>query len=191
MNAHCVPRFQHWNEPGGAGIDGHEFTQRVNEGLAADAQLREGYAPFCKHVILPNFTQLPPFCMAITPHNETDLCTDYAARNNLELPVLRRFFPRATYPNRPPARFLDIILYSREQIEREGRAVGRPPGLDKDYDWAIVSFKAQDEDAELPMTPITMMRNAVGPEQGGSGEPLDREKYLTAVGFWSEHAEVV
>ena len=45
-------------------------------------------------------------------------------------------------------------------------------------------------DSEIPMNPITMMRNALGKEEGGSGVPLDREKYLKSVEFWRKHALV-
>ena len=38
------------------------------------------------------------------------------------------------------------------------------------------------------MTPMTMMRNALGKEEGGSGVPLDKEKYKEAVAYWSVHA---
>jgi Protein of unknown function (DUF3228) len=56
--------------------------------------------------------------------------------------------------------------------------------------WGIVSIKAQDVDYELPMTPITAMRNALGKDQGGSGVPLDREQYMQAVSYWKDHANV-
>lgn len=59
-----------------------------------------------------------------------------------------------------------------------------------DYDWGVVSVKPQDQDYELPMQPITMMRNALGKDQGGSGVPLDREAYLQSVQFWENHALV-
>ena len=36
------------------------------------------------------------------------------------------------------------------------------PNKDIDYDWGIISVKCQDADHELPMQPITMMRNALG-----------------------------
>lgn len=42
-----------------------------------------------------------------------------------------------------------------------------------DKPWGIVSIKAQDEPYETPMAPITMMRNALGKEYGGSGVPID------------------
>ena len=40
------------------------------------------------------------------------------------------------------------------------------------------------------MDPITMMRNALGKEQGGSGVLLDREKYLQSVKYWELNAIV-
>lgn len=59
--------------------------------------------------------------------------------------------------------------------------------LDIDYDYGIISVKFQDTDYELPMDPITMMRNALGKEEGGSGVPLDKEKYMESVKFWSQN----
>lgn len=56
--------------------------------------------------------------------------------------------------------------------------------------WGIVSIKAQDVDYEIPMTPITAMRNALGKEEGGSGVPLDRESYLSAFEYWDTHATI-
>ena len=38
------------------------------------------------------------------------------------------------------------------------------------------------------MAPITMMRNALGVEEGGSGVPLDREAYQRSVAFWENNA---
>lgn len=41
------------------------------------------------------------------------------------------------------------------------------PNEEIDYDYGIVSIKPQDCDYELPMDPITAMRNALGTEYGG------------------------
>jgi len=56
--------------------------------------------------------------------------------------------------------------------------------------WGIVSIKAQDVDYEIPMTPITAMRNALGKEEGGSGIPIDRNSYMAAYEYWDKHAVV-
>lgn len=47
----------------------------------------------------------------------------YDARKESELPVLVSFIDRKRFPP-PQATFLDIILYSREQIEKENGAMG-------------------------------------------------------------------
>jgi hypothetical protein len=89
------------------------------------------------------------------------------------------------------AKYLDIILYSREQIRKETEATGvEQADGHADAPWGIVSIKAQDVDHELPMNPITLMRNALGKEEGGSGVPLDRDAYLASVAYWKEHAIV-
>lgn len=38
------------------------------------------------------------------------------------------------------------------------------PHRDVDYDYGIISVKPQDKPQELPMDPITIMRNALGKE---------------------------
>jgi hypothetical protein len=40
------------------------------------------------------------------------------------------------------------------------------------------------------MQPITMMRNALGRDQGGSGVPLEIEKYKESVAFWSKFVSI-
>lgn len=41
---------------------------------------------------------------------------------------------------------------------------------------------------EIPMVPVTMMRNALGVAEGGSGVPVDREAFRRSVEFWERHA---
>jgi hypothetical protein len=96
----------------------------------------------------------------------------------------------------PVAKYLDLILYSREQIIKENIAMGKADvaGADKEEEtapWGIVSIKAQDVNYELPMTPITILRNALGKEQGGSGVELNREAYMESVNYWKDHATVL
>ena len=84
------------------------------------------------------------------------------------MPLLCTPFLKVANPGE--AAFLDLILYSREQIRIENAAMGEDSG--SDAPWGIVSVKPQDVDHELPMQPITIMRNALGAEHGGSGVPL-------------------
>lgn len=104
--------------------------------------------------------------------------------------MLKRWFSGADVQVGKAA-FLDIILYSKEQIQQENASMGsEDPNKEIDYDWGIVSIKAQGIDSEIPMEPITAMRNALGKDQGGSGVALDTEYYLKCVEFWNKHALV-
>jgi len=86
---------------------------------------------------------------------------------------------------------LDIILYHRTQIDKENQAMGEVDiYADLNYEWGVVSIKPTDVDYELPMDPITIMRNALGIEHGGSGINLDRTKYIESVNFWSKYAKI-
>ncbi|KAL3154940.1 hypothetical protein ABBQ38_011471 [Trebouxia sp. C0009 RCD-2024] len=57
--------------------------------------------------------------------------------------------------------------------------------------WGIISIKAQDEDFETPMQPITIMRNSLGREEGGSGVTLDKQAYENSVMYWDAHAAIL
>ena len=57
-------------------------------------------------------------------------------------------------------------------------------------EWGIVSIKPQAINYEIPMEPITMMRNALPLSEGGSGTPLNATKYKQSVQFWSQHARI-
>lgn len=89
----------------------------------------------------------------------------------------------------PVAIWLDVILYSFEQLVAE--AADYPEnGPVPDCDWGIVSTIGTLEPREPPMPPITQWRNALGRAEGGSGRPIDRQKYDAAVAFWDRHASV-
>jgi hypothetical protein len=40
------------------------------------------------------------------------------------------------------------------------------------------------------MKPETMLRNALGIDEGGSGVKLNKEKYLESVAFWDKNATI-
>ncbi len=175
-----------------------DFEKIANERFSDDL-LQPGYAPFCKHLFIKNdFTDAQVNVLPITNDNQDKIRTKYEARNDKELPVLNRFFPLELVANSnndnntlPVAKYLDLILYSREQINMENEAQGRQTtNNDEEAPWGIVSIKAQDVNYELPMNPITIMRNSLGKEQGGSGVPLDRDAYLASVDYWKNHAVV-
>ncbi len=150
--------------------------------------LVDGYAPFCKHIFMPNFCDdILQGELEITDANEHLLRSTYEARNEDELPVLTRFFWRDDV-SVPKAKYLDLILYSREQCIKEAEAMKQVKQLE-DAPWRVIAIKGQGVPYECPMTPITMMRNELI-SQGGSGVPIDRTKYLDSVKYWQKHAIV-
>lgn len=165
-----------------------EFEERLNQALES-TPLRDGYAPFCKHLFVANFAGCASNVLEIMSDNEHLLRSAYVARSDAELPVLCRWFPKEAVGEPAQAKFLDVILYSRDQINKENKAQGAPANP-ATAPWGVVSVKAQNVDYELPMAPITMMRNALGKEQGGSGVPLDAAEYRASVEYWSNHANV-
>ena len=137
----------------------------------------DGYVPFCKLHVHRNWTSTRCMAVPITDANRHLLRSDYEARTLEELPVLVRWFEGV---DAPVAEYLVAILYDRAQLAREGTVI--------DADWGVVGCLYTMTPEELPMAPITMLRNALGVEEGGSGVPLDREAYRRSVAFWSTHA---
>jgi hypothetical protein len=137
----------------------------------------DGYAPFCKLHVHRNWTSTRCLAVPVADANRHLLRSDYEARTRDELPVLVRWF-EGLEP--PVAAYLIPILYSREQLAKEGTVIAA--------DWGVVGCMYTAEPVETPMAPITMMRNALGVDEGGSGVPIDRAAYRTSVEFWRLHA---
>lgn len=174
-------------------MDKDQFVAEIQKAYDSEEEVKlvDGYAPFCKHIFVKNFTDSVPAFIKITPENQHFLVSGYEARNEKELPVLGRWFDLRKLPQDTlkKASYLNIILYSRDQCIAEAKATGTKDSNENDeYDYGIVSVKAQDVNYSLPMQPITAMRNCLGKEEGGSGVPLDKEKYLESVKFWQEYA---
>ena len=140
---------------------------------------------FFDHFILQFWLICATTVVTITPENQHLLQSGYEARTPEELPVLQRWFENVETPS---ADYLDIILYSADQIVKENAAMGKE--RTQTEPWGIVSIKPQNSTQELPMQPITMLRNALGKEEGGSGVRLERSKYNDSVEFWKAHAPV-
>ena len=188
--------MRQWDDPTYSGTrlvgDKADFVQKVHAFHASGASpLVDGYAPFCKHIFVPNILGAKVGALEITDDNRHLLRSGYRARRPEELAVLSRWFDAADLGELPAAKMLDVILYSREQIIKEYAAMpagDKGFGEDPPAPWGIISIKAQDEAFETPMQPITSLRNALGREEGGSGVPIDREAYNKAVQYWDKHA---
>jgi hypothetical protein len=152
-----------------------QFEAHLN--AHAPLKVLDGYAPFCKLFVYENWTSTRCLTVPVTEANRHQLRSGYEARNREELPVLVRWFEGVESPR---ANYLVVILYSAEQLAKEGSPI--------EADWGIVGCIYTAEPEEVPMAPITMMRNALGVEEGGSGVPLDREAYRRSVAFWENNA---
>jgi len=176
-------------EPGASGtritgIVPGDLMDACNAALAGGAALVDGYAPFCKHLFIANTSPTRCGFAPITDNNRARLCSGYEARREGELPVLGRWFEGV---EAPVAAWLDVILYSHDQLLREAEEFDEEVPA---CDWGIVSVLGTLTDEEPPMPPITQLRNALGPAEGGSGVAIDRDAYARAVAFWQEHAPV-
>ncbi len=156
-------------------ISSQDFERHLN----THAPLHDlaGYAPFCRLHVHRNWTSTRCLTVPITEANRHLLRSGYEARQRSELPVLVRWFEGVEVP---VAGYLIAILYSREQLKAEGTPI--------DADWGVVGCLYTSEPAEIPMAPITMMRNALGTAEGGSGVPLDAAAYRRSVEFWNANA---
>ncbi len=152
-----------------------QFERHLNG--HAPLKVLDGYAPFCKLHVHRNWTSTRCLTVPVTAQNRHLLRSAYEARSREELPVLVRWF-EGVQP--PVAEYLVVILYSREQLAREGTPI--------EADWGVVGCLYTLQPEEIPMAPVTMMRNALGVDEGGSGVPLDREAYRRSVEFWDANA---
>lgn len=172
--------------------DAQSFLLYVREHFRDNAQLRDGYAPFCKHLFIPNKYPVIPGIIELNDEVKKAIESGYQARTSEELPVLSRWVPKDKVLSlgcAAPAKFIDVILYSYEQVVKEMEAMKQDTSTLDQVDWFIISLKFQDGDSETPMMPITAMRNALISE-GGSGVEIDRAQYMRSVEFWEKHIEV-
>ncbi|MBK9494333.1 MAG: DUF3228 family protein [Xanthomonadales bacterium] len=153
------------------------FEQHLNANANAPDAVLPGYAPFCELHVHRNWTSTRCSVVRIDDSNRAQLRSAYEARSKEELPVLVRWF-EGIEP--PVANYLIPILYNREQLAREGTAISA--------DWGVVGCLYTMQPEAIPMAPITMLRNALGVQEGGSGVAIDRAAYRQSVAFWEQWA---
>ena len=179
-------------------MDKQEFLNKVNELYKSESMLVDGYAPFCKHLFVENFVKGLKSChLEINKDTEKLIVSKYDSRQKNELPVLIRYIDLNSIDKDKieDAKYLDLILYSKEQIVSEMTEMKFEEKeindiKNKDFDWGIISIKPLNVNHELPFVPMTIMRNSLGKNEGGSGVPIDRKKYMEGVEFWSKNVEL-
>lgn len=160
-------------------VTSSEYETLLNSDKIDIYHILDGYSDFCKLFVYRNFTDANAGTIEINEENKFFVRSEYKARTEKELPVLTRWMECEEPPR---AEYLVNVCYSAGQMEKEGTPISA--------EWGIVAVLGQMHPNEEPMPPITMMRNALGVEEGGSGKELDREEYLRSVIFWDKHAVV-
>ncbi|MGI9520691.1 MAG: DUF3228 family protein [Hyphomicrobiaceae bacterium] len=182
--------LRNW-QPGASGTLVRDLTPEdlvtlCNCAVTDGTELIAGYAPFCRHVFLRNTSPTRCSFAPVDDGNRHLLRSGYRSRREGEFAVLERWFEGL---EAPVATHLDVIVYSHKQLLIEAAAF--PDGQEvPECDWGIVGIIGTLAAFEPPMPPITQMRNALGPSEGGSGIPLDPDRYAQSVLFWDQHAAV-
>lgn len=150
---------------------------------------------FCKYLFIRNYKNTFDINTSVVKLDHTNcqyVQSSYSSRRPEELAVLSRWieFPKTANYKAPSAEWIGLVLYSREQLLEE---FNKQPASDvkfelsEDCEYGIVAIMGLTDHKMEPMPPITHLRNALGKEQGGNGEPIDIVEYNESVEFWQNH----
>ena len=148
---------------------------------------KDSYQDFCKYLIIKNdFNDIKSGTIKLNWFTKLFVKSGYSSRTEKELEVLSRWVKLPFWFKRPKANYLVFVLYSRDQLIKELKE-NEVFELSDDCNWGIVAVLGTSEPTADPMPPITIMRNALGIEEGGNGVKLDHDLYKESVDFWSKY----
>lgn len=155
---------------------------------------KSAYNGFCYYMCIPNFTDARVATLKLNNDNRKYLVSEYTQRRPEELPYLSRHLDMPKDFEPPMAEWLTLILYTRTQILKEAQSY--PGDFNDPFDvsphenhyYGIVGIQALSEPSVEPMTPYTMVRNALGIKWGGNGQDIDEQYIRNAAKYWNEHA---
>lgn len=152
-------------------------------------QLLNSEWQFCKYLVIKNDFDVKCAVREITLDIYPYIRTDYVQRTPEELAILSRFAQLPPGFKGQKANYIVLVLYSKRQLEKEfkPKEEGQEFYFDDSVEWGIVSIMGTMEPKPDPLVPITIMRNALGIEEGGNGETLNRDSYNESVEFWSKY----
>jgi hypothetical protein len=144
---------------------------------------------FCKYLVIKNDFDVKCAVREITLDIYPYIRTDYVQRTPDELAILSRFAQLPPGFKSQKANYIVLVLYSKRQLEKEfkPKEEGQEFYFDNSVEWGIVSIMGTMEPKPDPLVPITIMRNALGIEEGGNGEILNKDSYNESVEFWSKY----
>jgi len=148
---------------------------------------KDSYQPFCKYLIIKNdIDSIKSGTIKLNWFTKLFIKSGYSSRTPEELSVLSRWVKLPFWFKRPKAEYLVFVLYSRDQLIKELKE-NEVLELSDDCNWGIVAVLGTSEPIPDPMPPITIMRNALGVEEGGNGAKLDHKLYNESVEFWDKY----
>jgi len=160
-----------------------EFMTQVRDAIRY-SDLFDGNAPFVKHLWMSNFSDTR--CAYMPREKGMNIQVGYITRKDMDNENPKEIPFKAEWVEgvkAPVASWFDIILYTKEQLAKEG--------IEIEADYGIVSINTElTYGQSSPIATNTQIRNALGIEFGGNGEPLNRERYLEAVEFEKKHIQV-
>lgn len=144
---------------------------------------------FCKYLVIPNDFNIKCAVREITLDIYPYIRTDYVQRTPDELAILTRFVQLPPGFRSQEAKYIVFVLYSREQLLKEFKPKEDADEFyfDESVEWGVVSIMGTMLPKPDPLVPITIMRNALGTDEGGNGEKLNKDVYNESVEFWSKY----
>lgn len=147
---------------------------------------------FCIYVTLNNSYGIKSAIAPLIKIKKRWIKTDYISRSENELPVLTRVADVPFWFKIKESNNIVVVLYSKDQLLKEHTAFSEKHKsteefeLSSECDYGIVTILTSEQYTPDPMLPITMMRNALGIDEGGNGVKLNKDEYNYSVNFWKE-----
>jgi hypothetical protein len=159
------------------GVTFEAIAAHAAERMAA-GHYRDGYRDGVRIVIADPAFARHFVCPLVKIDSDTHLTAEAVRRREGEEPYIRI---RARNGTPLPVGRVELILYRHDVLAEDGEQ-------STDAEWELISFHAIPEGVDqLPMHPVTMMRNQLH-LPGGTAAHYSSEEWAEAVRFWQHYA---
>ena len=138
---------------------------------------KDGYREGVVIVTLDDSYASDFICPLIKIDGRTNLIAKYIKRRENEEPYIQI---RAMGGQRLKTGTIDLVLY-RDDVLKETLENS------VDADWELIAFMAIPKKIDMPMGPVTMMRNQLQ-KSGGTKGDYSSEEWANSVDFWQRYA---
>lgn len=134
--------------------------------------------------------KIPATVIKLQPWMESFVVWEYSERpieETNEYPYPTRHLPKSVFekagvPQWTNAGYLHVILYTREQLKKEGMEISA--------DYGMVTINAEEGLEESPMAPHSLLRN-VDTKYGGNGQwEFDHDELAESFRYYATHIRV-